>query len=132
MVTSAIDLAERLGATTARMHQALGSFSEDPDLSPEPFTQHYQQSLYQSLRAESRRSLRDVRRLQGRVDGPTADGLRELIAAEREALKQLGSIRAKPITGSRIRLHGDFRLDEVYIVMTTSSSRTSRAISRGR
>ncbi len=112
----AIDLAARLGSTTAQMHQALGSFSEDPDLSPEPFTQHYQQSLYQSLRAEFRRGMRDIRRLQGRVDGPVSDAVSELIDAERAYLTQLGSIRTGPITGSRIRLHGDYRLDEVHIV----------------
>ncbi|MGB9359494.1 MAG: maltose alpha-D-glucosyltransferase [Acidimicrobiia bacterium] len=112
----ALDMATRLGATTAHMHQALGSFSEDPDLSPEPFTQHYQQSLYQSLRAEFRRGLRDIRRLQGRVDGQIADAVSELVDAERECLAQLGAIRTEPIKGSRIRLHGDFRLDEVHIV----------------
>jgi len=112
----AFDLAARLGSTTARMHQALGSFSEDPDLSPEPFTQHYQQSLYQSLRAEFRGGMRDIRRLQDRADGQASDAVRDLVDAERECLRQLGAIRRDPIKGSRIRLHGDFRLDEVHIV----------------
>ncbi len=116
VLAPALDLAARLGSTTARMHQALGSFSEDPDLSPEPFTQHYQQSLYQSLRAEFRRGLRDVRRLQGRVSGRVSTAVGEVVADERECLTQLGSIRTDPIKGSRIRLHGDFRLDEVHIV----------------
>ena len=116
VLAPAIDLAERLGSATARMHQALGSFSEDPDLSPEPFTQHYQQSLYQSLRAEFRREMRDIRRLRDGADSRVSDALGELVDAERECLKRLGSIRTSPITGSRIRLHGDFRLDEVHIV----------------
>jgi maltose alpha-D-glucosyltransferase/alpha-amylase len=116
VLAPALDLAARLGSTTAHMHQALGSFSEDPDLRPEPFTQHYQQSLYQSLRAEFRRSLRDISRLEGRVDGKHAEALRELVDAERAYLAHLDAIRRGPITGSRIRLHGDFRLDEVHIV----------------
>ena len=116
LLAPALDLAARLGSTTARMHQALGSFSEDPDLSPVPFTQHYQHSLYQSLRAEFRRGLRDIRRRRGGTDDQVSDALRDLVDSEGAYLTQLGSIRTDRIKGSRIRLHGDFRLDEVHIV----------------
>src|SRR5665811_54955 len=116
VLVPAIDLAVRLGSTTARMHQAHGGFSENPDLTPEPFTQHYQQSLYQSLRAEFRQGLRGIRRMHGRVDGQASTALDQLVRSERECLALLDSIRKDPIKGSRIRLHGDFRLDEVHIV----------------
>jgi maltose alpha-D-glucosyltransferase/alpha-amylase len=101
---------------TARLHQALGSFSEDPDLRPEPFTQHYQQSLYQSLRAGMRKEFRALRRLRGAA-GPGVEGaVTELAQAEGECLEWLNAIRKDRIKGSRIRLHGDYRLNEVYIV----------------
>jgi len=112
----ALELAARLASTTASLHQALGSFSEDPDLSPDPFTQHYQQSLYQSLRAGVRQELRAIRRLRDRADEDARPALEELIAAERGCLTRLGAIRRDRIKGSRIRLHGDYRLEEVHIV----------------
>jgi maltose alpha-D-glucosyltransferase/alpha-amylase len=112
----ALELAARLGTTTAALHQALGSFSEDPDLSPEPFTQHYQQSLYQSLRAGIRQGIRAIRRLQHRAEGSVSTALGELIQAEQSCLARLGAIRRNRIKGSRIRLHGDYRLDQVHIV----------------
>ena len=112
----ALDLASRLGSMTARLHQALGSFSEDPDLRPDPFTQHYQQSLYQSLRAGMRKEFRALRLLRGAA-GPGVEGaVAELVQAEGECLEWLNAIRKDRIKGSRIRLHGDYRLNEVYIV----------------
>jgi maltose alpha-D-glucosyltransferase/alpha-amylase len=116
LLEPALELAARLGSTTASLHQALGSFSEDPDLSPDPFTQHYQQSLYQSLRAGVRRELRAIRRLRERAGDDVRLALEELIAAERGCLARLGAIRRDRIKGSRIRLHGDYRLEEVHIV----------------
>jgi maltose alpha-D-glucosyltransferase/alpha-amylase len=116
LLDPALDLATRLGRTTAALHQALGSFSEDPDLNPEPFTQHYQQSLYQSLRAGIRQEIRAIRRLRHRAEGPVAAALDELIQAEQSCLGRLGAIRRDRIKGSRIRLHGDYRLDQVHIV----------------
>ena len=70
LLTSAIYQASRLGAVTADLHLALGSFSEDPDIRPEAFSSHYQQSLYQSLLAGIRQQLAVIRRLAGRA-GPT-------------------------------------------------------------
>ena len=116
LLDPALELAMRLGKTTAALHQALGSFSEDPDLNPEPFTQHYQQSLYQSLRAGIRQELRAIGRLRHRTEGPVAAALDELIRAEQSYLLRLGAIRRDKIKGSRIRLHGDYRLDQVHIV----------------
>jgi maltose alpha-D-glucosyltransferase / alpha-amylase len=116
LLEPALELAERLGSTTASLHHALGSFSEDPGLRPDPFTQHYQQSLYQSLRAGVRQELRAIRRLRERTDDDVRPALEELIAAERGCLARLEAIRRDRIKGSRIRLHGDYRLEEVNIV----------------
>jgi maltose alpha-D-glucosyltransferase/alpha-amylase len=112
----AIDLATRLGSTTARLHLALGSFSEDPDLGPHPFTQHYQQSLYQSLRADVRREFRAIRRLAGSAPPEVSEVLSDLIEAETGCLERLNAVRKDRIKGSRIRVHGDYRLDEIYLV----------------
>ncbi len=52
---------DQLGRLTAELHQSLGSLSEDPELRPLPFSSLYQQSLYQSLRANVRYELAYLR-----------------------------------------------------------------------
>jgi len=115
-LSEALDLAARLGETTAQLHLALGSLSEDPDIRPEAFSQHYQQSLYQSLRAGVRQELRAINRQAGN-SGPTIEAsVRDIVLAESDILAWLDPIRRETVTGSRIRLHGDYRLDEVYMI----------------
>ncbi|MEA2010790.1 MAG: maltose alpha-D-glucosyltransferase [Actinomycetota bacterium] len=111
-----LDLANRLATTTADMHLALASLSEDPDLRPEPFSLLYQQSLYQSLRSGARRELRAIRRLVGDGDSAVEEAVRDVIANEGALLSLLDPVRRQPISGSRIRVHGDYRLDEIRIV----------------
>ena len=116
LLQPAKDLATRLGSMTALLHLALGSFSEDPVLGPHPFTQHYQQSLYQSLRADVRREFRAIRRLAGQAPSEVSDALKDLIGAETQCLARLNAVRKDRINGSRIRVHGDYRLDEIYLI----------------
>ena len=115
-LTGALDLAARLGETTAHLHLALGSLSEDPDIRPEPFSHHYRQSLYQSLRAGVRQELRSIHRHAADAGPELEASVREIVRSEGDILQWLDPIRRQPVTGSRIRVHGDYRLDEVYMV----------------
>jgi maltose alpha-D-glucosyltransferase/alpha-amylase len=115
LLTPAIHLASRLGTVTADLHLALGSFSEDPDIRPEAFSSHYQQSLYQSLRAGIRQELAAIRRLARRAGPTLAPLVAEVVGQEGRILTWLDPIRRIPMNGSRIRLHGDYRLDEIYV-----------------
>lgn len=108
--------ARRLGATTADLHQALGSHAEDPDIRPDPFTALYQRSLYQSLRATVRQDLSTIRRLEHRVPDEVHDELDEILGAELQALDIIDRIRRLPLGGQRIRIHGNYRLDELRLV----------------
>ncbi len=98
------------------MHLALGSFSEDPDMRPEAFSQLYQHSLYQSLRAGVRQDIRRIRRLINGHQPELDDALHHLVDAERAILERIDPIRRRRMAGQRIRLHGDYRLDEVHVV----------------
>ncbi|MGI9529614.1 MAG: alpha-glucosidase C-terminal domain-containing protein, partial [Acidimicrobiia bacterium] len=116
LLAPALGLAGRLGETTAQLHLALGSLSEDPDIRPESFSHHYQQSLYQSLRAGVRHELRAINRLAANAGPDIEASVRDIVLAERDILAWLDPIRRETVTGSRIRVHGDYRLDEVYMV----------------
>ena len=111
----ALERATSLGITTAEFHQALATFTEEPDLRPEPFTVHYRQSLYQSLRAVERQELGAIRRLVGTAPEAFRPDLREILAGERVMLDQIEHVRRVPIGGQRTRIHGNYRLDELRL-----------------
>ncbi|MBT8215681.1 MAG: maltose alpha-D-glucosyltransferase [Acidimicrobiia bacterium] len=115
-LAAAIDAANRLALTTAELHAALASQTEEPDLRPVAFNPLYQRSLYQSLRAVVRQELAAIRRLADAAPPELGETLQEMLSAERAILAQLDPIRRLPISGQRTRIHGDFRLDEVLIV----------------
>jgi trehalose synthase-fused probable maltokinase len=115
-LAEALDLATNLAVTTAELHRALASQTEEPDLQPESFTSLYQRSLYQSLRATVRQELAAIRRLVNGFPEETKTALAALLSAERRLLQQLDPIRRSTLTGQRTRIHGDYRLDEVRLV----------------
>ncbi len=115
-LAEALTLARKLAATTAQLHLALATLSEDPDMRPVAFSQLYQHALYQSLRANVRQDLRRIRRTANGSPDEIGTGLAEILAAERRMLELLDPIRRTPMAGQRIRVHGDYRLDEVHVV----------------
>ena len=83
---------------------------------PEAFSQLYQHSLYQSLRAGVRQDIRRIRRLINGHQPELDEALRRLVDAEPAILERIDPIRRRRMAGQRIRLHGDYRLDEVHVV----------------
>ncbi|MEN8234368.1 MAG: maltose alpha-D-glucosyltransferase [Actinomycetota bacterium] len=109
----ALELVADLAEMTADMHLALASLSEEPDLRPEPFSLLYQQSLYQSLRADVRGEVRAIRRFAGDGDTVVDAAIRQIVESEDVFLSWLDVVRRRQIRGWRIRVHGDYRLDEI-------------------
>jgi maltose alpha-D-glucosyltransferase/alpha-amylase len=99
---------ELLGRRTAQMHLALASRDDIPAFAPEPFTPHYQRSLYQSVRAQVTRTFQLLRRRAKEVSG-----VAELLQHEGELQARIRSILELRIGGQRIRTHGDYHLGQV-------------------
>jgi maltose alpha-D-glucosyltransferase / alpha-amylase len=100
--------AELLGTRTAQMHLALASRPDIPAFAPEPFTPHYQRSIYQSIRTQIVQTLQLVRR---RVkDHPEFE---ELLARESELHQRVRAVLQGRMDGARIRTHGDYHLGQV-------------------
>jgi maltose alpha-D-glucosyltransferase/alpha-amylase len=100
--------AEALGRRTAEMHLALASRSDIPAFAPEPFTPHYQRSIYQLLRAQAVQTLALLRRKA--KESPEAQ---ELLARETQLHQRLREVLNGKIGGQRIRIHGDYHLGQV-------------------
>src|SRR6185369_14865396 len=97
-----------LGKRTAEMHLALGSRDDIPAFAPEPFTPHYQRSIYQLIRQQAVQTMQLVRRKA--KEQPEA---RELLDHESDLQKRIRQILDRRITGFRIRTHGDYHLGQV-------------------
>ncbi|MCZ7664724.1 MAG: maltose alpha-D-glucosyltransferase [Thermoleophilia bacterium] len=108
-----VESARLLGHRTAEMHTALASDHEDPAFAPEPFTPHYQRSLYQSVRGMVRQSfelLRRRRHLLAEADRKPAD---RVLAEEDALVAQLRQVLDEPLGALRTRTHGDYHLGQV-------------------
>ncbi|HEX9824118.1 MAG TPA: putative maltokinase, partial [Actinomycetota bacterium] len=102
-----LESARLLGERTAELHHAMAS-SDDPSFVPEAFSRFHQRSLYQRMRTEATRTLQLVRERSGEIPG--APDILELEPAIMERIRVLLDGR---LSGSRIRIHGDFHLGQV-------------------
>ncbi|MCH5376703.1 MAG: putative maltokinase, partial [Planctomycetes bacterium] len=105
--------AELLARRTAEMHVALATDTGDPAFSPEPFSRHYQRSLYQNLRNQTERNMRLLeQRLETLPDEHRASAA--AVLAARDIIDgRLRALLEDPITATRIRCHGDYHLGQV-------------------
>lgn len=105
--------ARLLGQRTAELHRALAAEHDDPAFVPEPFTQMYQRSLYQSMRNQHRRSLDLLGHRVGDLKGAVGDQAHQVMAAGEEILDRFRVLLKRKLTGQRVRVHGDYNLCEV-------------------
>ena len=100
--------AELLGRRTAEMHLALASRSDIAAFAPEPFTPHYQRSVYQSMRSQAVQAFQLLRRR-----GKALPETETLLSSEQEIHRRLREVLSGRIGGARIRTHGDYHLGQV-------------------
>jgi maltose alpha-D-glucosyltransferase/alpha-amylase len=100
--------AELLGRRTAELHLALASRDDIPAFAPEPFTPHYQRSIYQFIRTQAVHALQLLRRRA--KDHPDAQ---ELLSRDAELQQHIRAVLNGRIGGQRIRTHGDYHLGQV-------------------
>ena len=105
--------AELLGKRTAEMHVALASASDDPDFAPEPFSQIYQTSLYQSMRSLTIQTLQLVRERLKDLPEEIREDAQQVLDLEKTIIERFHSIREQKISAARIRCHGDYHLGQV-------------------
>ncbi|MEN6426723.1 MAG: maltose alpha-D-glucosyltransferase [Phycisphaerales bacterium] len=102
-----------LGRRTGELHLALASLSQNPDVTPEPFSLLYQKSLYQSIRGLVLKVFGELEGSLRTLDPATAECLGGILAASKTILGRLAPILGKKITTLKIRTHGDYHLGRV-------------------
>jgi maltose alpha-D-glucosyltransferase / alpha-amylase len=107
-----VESARLLGQRTAELHIALAEDRKDPAFTPEAFTPHYQRGLYQSFRNLARQNLLLLERKLGTLDVEQRELAAAVIAAEDRILAVFHRLSEAPLTGLRIRVHGDYHLGQ--------------------
>ncbi|MGH2689991.1 MAG: putative maltokinase, partial [Actinomycetota bacterium] len=103
-----LESARLLGRRTAEMHLALASDPDNTAFGPEPFTQFYQRSLFQSMRALTIQVFQVLRGKSREI--PQAVQILDL---ESEVIERFHTLLDHKIAATRIRCHGDYHLGQV-------------------
>jgi maltose alpha-D-glucosyltransferase/alpha-amylase len=105
--------ARLLGIRTAEMHLKLASITDVPAFSPEPYSLHYQRSLFSSFNTSIRESFDSLEKnkstLQPKVQ-PIAETLLSLRSSILNSMKKVYSHKMELL---KIRIHGDYHLGQV-------------------
>jgi maltose alpha-D-glucosyltransferase/alpha-amylase len=105
--------AELLGERTARLHLALADRQEGGEFAPLPFSELYQRSLHQSIRADVQRTAQALRRAVPRLPAESQKDIATVIEHEATLLQFLRHLLGTRLDGQRIRIHGDYHLGQV-------------------
>jgi maltose alpha-D-glucosyltransferase/alpha-amylase len=129
--------ARLLGQRVGELHGALTANSDNPNFAPEPFTTHYQRSMYQSMRNQKALALELLgQRLRTLPEMARGDAQR-LLELDDEMHRRLRSLLGRKIAAQRTRGHGDLHLGRVFytgkdFVIPDFEGDTARSISERR
>ena len=102
-----------IGRRTAELHAALAMVRDNPDFTPEPFSQEYRQSRYESMCRLTSQTCSLLKGLPKDLSPDTAQEARRLVADEPQILHRFKHFLDLETTAPRIRCHGDYHLGQV-------------------
>jgi maltose alpha-D-glucosyltransferase/alpha-amylase len=105
--------AHLLGIRTGEMHLALASGSGFPNFKSEPYSLHYQRSLFAGLQSLVRGTFNNQSRNLKKLPEEVRHEAEEVLAMKEEILKTFRNIYRKKIDVVKIRIHGDYHLGQV-------------------
>lgn len=105
--------ASLLGIRTGEMHIALASGDAFPDFKPEPYSLHYQRSLYAGLQSLVRGTFLSQSKNLQKLDEEARKEATEVLEMKDEILDVLKRIYTRKIDVIKIRIHGDYHLGQV-------------------
>jgi maltose alpha-D-glucosyltransferase/alpha-amylase len=105
--------ARLLGRRIAELHLALASQRDDPAFAPEPYGRFHQRSLYQSMRNLTGRTFRVLRERLSALSPELSEPAARLARLEPQVLETFRQLVVQPLSGERIRCHGDLHLGQV-------------------
>jgi maltose alpha-D-glucosyltransferase/alpha-amylase len=107
--------ARLIGTRTAEMHQALGSGVSLKDFKPEPFSLHYQRSLFSSMQSLVRETYQNLARNKMTLPADMRERIDRIMAYRAELLTTLKKIYGKKLDAQKIRIHGNYNLGQILL-----------------
>lgn len=102
-----------LARRTAEMHIALASAEEDPDFSPERFSQNYQRSIYSGHRKLVADKLNALEMRMDELPPHIAVEAQQILDLREDILQCFSEIYSQKIDTTKTRIHGDYHLAQV-------------------
>lgn len=103
----AIERAAILGQTIAQLHQGLTD-KQIKGFSSEPFSLHYQRSLFAGMQSQLRQTFNRLDKVHDRFSQGAA-----LLQQKDRLLQLMKTVYDHPVSGLKIRIHGDLHLNHV-------------------
>ena len=85
----------------------------DTGFAPEPFTNHAQRGLYESMRSLARQNLRLLSSRTRNLEAESAELAKLVLSLEAKILDTFRIVRERPLEMVRIRHHGDYHLGQL-------------------
>ena len=125
-----------LGVRTGEMHKLLAE-GESPDFKPEPYSLHYQRSLYSGLQSLVRSTFQSQEKNMHRLPPDVKIEAESVMAMKDELLNTFKRIYEHKIDVVKIRIHGDYHLGQVLytgkdFVITDFEGEPARSFSERR
>ena len=105
--------ARLLGARTGELHKALASVYDDKDFAPEPFSLHYQRSLFAGLQSLVRATFTNKKNQLEKIRPEWKGDAEKLLENKDVFLKSLKKIYSRKLDTLKIRIHGNYDLKQV-------------------
>jgi len=111
----AAEMARLIGVRTAEMHLALAEGAGLKDFKPEPFSLHYQRSLFSSMTSLVRETYQNLTRNKQVLPADMQERIDRIMAYRPELLTTLKKIYVKKMDALKIRIHGNYNLGQVLL-----------------
>jgi len=111
----AAEQARLIGVRTAEMHLALASGTALKDFKPEPFSLHYQRSLFSSMQSLVRETYQNMSRYKAKLPADLQERTEQIAAYRPELLARLKRIYTKKLDTLKIRIHGNYHLGQILL-----------------
>jgi maltose alpha-D-glucosyltransferase/alpha-amylase len=108
----ALEYAALLGRRTAEMHRALAA-GAGPAFAAEPFTRHYQRSVYAAHRKLLTEKMDALQLQLGRLPAAALQEAGDVLAMRPALLESFREIYSRRVEAVKIRIHGDYHLGQV-------------------
>lgn len=126
-----------LGVRTGEMHVLLTSDKDNPDFRPEPYSLHYQRSLYSGLQTLVRGTFENLSRSLKKLPEDVRVEAFEVLHMKDAILETFKRIYHHKIDVVKIRIHGDYHLGQVLyngkdFIITDFEGEPARTLSERR